>query len=228
MSGPDDSGAGALGQDYARAGFGQRLGFGRRPVVLVVDMVNAYFDRASPLYAGVDDALAATTTLLRAARGAGVPVVFTKVLYTDGGRDGGLFFQKVRGLSLFVGETEAGEVAGALQRRDSELVLTKQFASAFFDTPLTALLRDHGIDTVLLAGLSTSGCVRASAVDAIQLGFAPVVVRDAVGDRDPGPHEASLFDLDAKYADVVDLDAALTYLTSSAVQPTVLPATGTA
>lgn len=215
----------ALDEDYAQAGFGQRLGFGRRPVVLVVDMVNAYLDPASPLYAGVDDALAATVILLGAARSAGVPVVFTKVLYRDGGRDGGLFFKKARGLSLFVGETEAGEVAEALERRQSELLLTKQFASAFFGTELTSLLRDNQVDTVLIAGLSTSGCVRASAVDAVQLGFVPIVVREAVGDRDSGPHEASLFDLDAKYADVVGLEAVLTYLTSKRAQPTDLTRT---
>lgn len=220
------SGADALDQDYAQAGFGQRLGFGRRPVVLVVDMVNAYLDKDGPLYAGVDDALRATVDLVSAARSAGVPVVFTKVLYTDGGRDGGMFFRKARGLSLFVGETAAGEIAGALGRRDCEPLLTKQFASAFFQTELTGLLRRHEVDTVLIAGLSTSGCVRASAVDAVQLGFIPIVVREAVGDRDPGPHEASLFDLDAKYADVVGIDAALSYLSSSDIQPTDLSTSG--
>ena len=220
------SGADALDKDYAQAGFGLRLGFGRRPVVLVVDMVNAYLELDSPLYAGVDDALRATVELVSAARSAGVPLVFTKVLYTDGGRDGGMFFRKARGLSLFVGETTAGEVASALGRRESEPLLTKQFASAFFQTELTDLLRRHEVDTVLIAGLSTSGCVRASAVDAVQLGFIPIVVREAVGDRDPGPHEANLFDLDAKYADVISLDAALTYLSSSDVQSTDLSTTG--
>ena len=225
MTGPDAAGPGALDQDYAQAGFGQRLGFGRRPVVLVVDMVNAYLDPASPLYAGVESSVAATVRLLAGARDAGVPVVFTKVLYGDGEREGGLFFRKARGLSLFVGDSEAGQVAAALERRDSEPLLTKRFASAFFQTPLTALLEEHEVDTVLIAGLSTSGCVRASAVDAIQLGFAPMVVRDAVGDRDPAPHEAALFDLDAKYADVVGLDEALTYLASSGVAPFTLTAT---
>lgn len=211
--------AAALDRDYADAGFGQRLGFGTRPVVLIVDMVNAYLDPASRLYAGVESSVAATVRLLAGARNAGVPVLFTKVRYDDGEQEGGLFFRKARGLSLFVGDSESGQVVAALNRSASEPLLTKRFASAFFQTPLAALLEEHEVDTVLIAGLSTSGCVRATAVDAIQLGFAPMVVREAVGDRDPAPHEAALFDLDAKYADVVALDDALTYLTSGAVVP---------
>lgn len=198
--------------DYEQAGFGRRLGFGIRPAVLVVDMVKAYLDPASPLYADVDSAVSATTALLSAARAAGVPIIFTKVVYQDGPRDGGLFFKKAQGLSLFVGETELGDLADELVRSDSELLICKQFASAFFGTTLTQVLHNLGVDTVLIAGLSTSGCVRATAVDAVQLGFAPMVIREAVGDRDSRPHEASLFDLDAKYADVVTLDATIAYL----------------
>ena len=198
--------------DYEQAGFGQVLGFGARPALLVVDMVKAYLDPSSPLFAGVEGALAATTVLLSAARSAGIPIVFTKVVYQAGGEDGGLFFKKAQGLSLFVGESELGDLADELARTESEPLLRKQFASAFFATPLTEMLRGLGVDTVLITGLSTSGCVRATAVDAVQLGFAPMVVREAVGDRNIAPHEASLFDLDAKYADVVSLDATVTYL----------------
>jgi nicotinamidase-related amidase len=93
-------------------------------------------------------------------------------------------------------------------------VVTKQYASAFFGTTLASQLKALGVDTVLIAGVSTSGCVRATAVDACQHGFVPLVVRDAVGDRHPGPHEANLFDLQAKYAEVVDLEAAAAYLAS--------------
>lgn len=202
--------------DYEQAGFGQVLGFGARPALLVVDMVKAYLDPSSPLFAGVEGALAATTVLLSAARSAGIPIVFTKVVYQAGGQDGGLFFKKAQGLSLFVGESELGDLADELARTESEPLLRKQFASAFFATPLTEMLRGLGVDTVLITGLSTSGCVRATAVDAVQLGFAPMVVREAVGDRNIAPHEASLFDLDAKYADVVSLDATVTYLRSIA------------
>ncbi len=204
--------SGDLDADYADAGFGQPLGFGEHPLVLIIDMVKAYFAPDSPLYAGVDNALTATVALLDAARSSQTPVVFTKVVYTDGGRDGGTFFRKVRGLSLFVGESELGDLADELQRRAAEPILHKRFASAFFDTPLTGMLRALETDTVIIAGLSTSGCVRATAVDAVQLGFIPVVVREAVGDRDARPHEASLFDLDAKYADVVSLQSATSYL----------------
>lgn len=209
-----------LSNDYAGAGFGQRLGFGTRPVVLVVDMVKAYLDPHGPLYAGVEDALRAAVALVEAARAAQVAVLFTTVTYDADGRDGGLFFRKARGLSLFVGESEPGEVADELHRRPDEPLLRKQFASAFFGTTLEPGLRRLGIDTVLIAGLSTSGCVRATAVDAIQHGFIPVVVREAVGDRAPEPHEASLFDLDAKYADVVSLDEAIGYLASGLAEPT--------
>lgn len=210
--GMTDAAVAEVGEDYARAGFGRRLGFGTRPVLLVVDMVNAYLDPASPLYAGVESALAATVRLVDAARTAHTAVLFTKVYYEDGLRDGGTFFRKAAGLSLYVGETELGEVAAPLGRRADEPLLRKQFASAFFATGLDAELRRGRIDTVLIAGLSTSGCVRATAVDAVQYGYVPVVVADAVGDRAAGPHDASLFDLDAKYADVVSLDEALNYL----------------
>lgn len=205
--------------DYEQAGFGQALGFGRRPALLVVDMVKAYLDPASPLFAGVDSALLATTVLLSAARTAGIPVLFTKVVYERGGQDGGLFFKKAQGLSLFVGESELGDLAAELERTDAELLIRKQFASAFFGTSLTDVLHGLGVDTVLIAGLSTSGCVRATAVDAVQLGFAPMVVREAVGDRSSVPHEASLFDLDAKYADVVSLESTVAYMSGLTGQP---------
>ncbi len=205
----------ALDDDYTKAGFGLRLGFGTRPVVLVVDMVKAYLDPASPLYAGVESALDAAVSLVHAARAAGVPVIFTKVGYDDPD-EGGLFYRKSKGLSLFLGDSNLGDVSDELQRRDAEPLIRKQFASAFFGTSLFADLQAAGIDTVLIAGLSTSGCVRATAVDAVQLGVIPVVVREAVGDRSSVPHEASLFDLDAKYADVVSLAETIAYLAGNA------------
>ena len=193
-------------EDYRRAGFGGRLEPGERPALLVVDFVQAYLDRSSPLYAGVEAALAAAARLLAAARAGGVPVAFTKVQYAPGGADGGLFYRKVPALEVFQAGSPLGELPGALAPRPGELVVTKQYASAFFGTSLAASL------TALICGLTTSGCVRASAVDALQHGFVPLVVGEAVGDRDPRPHEANLFDLAAKYAEVVEVAWACDYL----------------
>ncbi len=200
-----------LAGDYLTAGFNQRLGFGSRPALLVVDFVKAYLSRGNPLYAGVEAALVAATELLRASRAASLPVIYTVVHY-EPGAEPGPFFRKVQALRNFVGDSPAGEICDELAPAPGDVVIRKQFASAFFETPLRSILGEHGADSVIIAGLSTSGCVRATAVDAVQSGFIPLVVREAVGDRAAGPHEASLFDLDAKYADVVSLAEALAYL----------------
>lgn len=205
----------ALDEDYRQSGFNQRLGFGERPAVLVVDFVKAYLTPGNPLYAGVEDALAAATTLVETARESDVPVLYTVVHYEDPA-EGGPFFRKVRALQNFVGDTEAGEICDELAPRDGELVIRKKFASAFFGTGLKETLEEMGVDSVIVSGLSTSGCVRASSLDAIQSGFVPIVVREAVGDRAAGPHDAALFDLDAKYADVRSLDEVLEHLRSLA------------
>lgn len=201
-----------LDRDYEQAGFGARVGFGRRPALVVVDFVKAYLEPSSPLYAGVEDAVPPARQVLDAARAAGVPVIFTEVVYGPGGCDGGVFFRKVKALELFVGRTKMGEIIDELAPRADELIVTKQYASAFFGTSLASTLTALGVDTTIIIGLSTSGCVRATAVDAMQHGFLPVVVREAVGDRDARPHEANLFDLQAKYADVVGVDEAVAYL----------------
>ncbi len=193
-----------LEDDYAKAGFASRLGWGSSPVLLVVDVCRAYLDPESPLYAGVEDAVASCGRLVSAARASGVPVVFTRVEYVAGGADGGVFFRKVGALRCFeAGNPLAAFPAGGPAPVDGDRVVTKQYPSAFFGTDLAEELRAAGVDTVVVTGLSTSGCVRASAVDAVSYGFVPLVVREACGDRDPRPHEAALFDLDAKYADVV-------------------------
>jgi nicotinamidase-related amidase len=204
----------SLQDNYARGGFGQSLPWGRRPALLVIDFVRAYLDPASPLYAGVEQARADCETLLTAARAAGIPVVHTNVSFQPGGRDGGVFFRKLPALACFEAgrHPELAAFAEGLEPVAGETVITKQYASAFFGTSLASTLTALGIDTLLIAGLSTSGCVRASAVDACQHGFVPVVVREAVGDRAPGPHEANLFDLQAKYAEVAALATVLEHL----------------
>jgi nicotinamidase-related amidase len=203
-----------LDADYAQAGFGNRLGWGRRPALLVIDFVRAYLDPACPLYAGVEPRRQAAVTLLQAARQAGIPVLHTNVAYTPGGADGGVFFRKIKALSCFERgrHPEWAAFAEGLEPLPSEPVLTKQYASAFFGTSLASTLTALGVDSLLIAGLSTSGCVRASTLDACQHGFIPLVVEEAVGDRDPRVHQSNLFDLNAKYADVVTLAATLSHL----------------
>lgn len=208
----------SLGENYAAGGFGRTLEPGRRPALLVVDFVRAYLVPGSPLYAAAEPARAAAERLLGAARTARVPVLHTNVRYQPGGRDGGVFFRKVPALRCFEDGAEPGlgAFAAGLEPATGETVITKQYASAFFGTPLASTLTALGVDTVLIAGVSTSGCIRATAVDACQHGFVPLVVREAVGDRHPAPHEASLFDLQAKYAEVVGLESAVAYLATVA------------
>lgn len=206
----------SLLENYQRGGFLKKLEFGRRPALLVIDFVQAYVVDGSPLY-GAEGCLQAqrgAIELLRGARAAGIPVVHTNVAFQPGGRDGGVFFRKVPALACFeVGRSpELAAFAAGLEPIAGETVITKQYASAFFGTTLASTLTALGVDTVLIAGVSTSGCIRASTVDCCQHGFVPLVVREAVGDRAPGPHEANLFDLQAKYAEVIGLDAALAYL----------------
>jgi maleamate amidohydrolase len=195
--------------------FDRQLSAGVRPAVLVIDFIRAYTDPASPLHApAVREAVRATMPLLAAARERGLPVIYTKVLYHPNGQDGGLFVRKVPALRGMVAGAALAEIVPELPPRADDLVLVKQYASAFFATSLAATLTARGIDTLLIAGCSTSGCVRASAVDCMQHGFVPLVVRDCVGDRHEAPHEANLFDIQAKYGEVIPLDAALAYVAS--------------
>ena len=192
--------------------FDGNLPFGKRPALLIVDVVMAYLDPQSPLYAGAETALASNERLLAAARAGGVPVVFTNVVFQADGLDGGLFYRKVPALKVFVPGAPWGRFPPSLSPGENDLVVTKQYASAFFGTSLASTLTAMGIDTLLITGFSTSGCVRATALDALQSGFVPFVVSDACGDRHPAPHEANLFDLQAKYAEVISESAALDFL----------------
>ena len=201
-----------LAEDYRQAGFNNRLGFGDHPALVVVDFCQAYLDRDSPLYAGVEDARESCIQLLAAARSAQIPVLHTRVEFQPGGADGGIFFRKVAALECFVRGNPLAEYGDGLEPADDEVVVVKQYASGFFGTSLASTLTSLGVDTLIITGVSTSGCVRATALDACQHGFVPIVVRDACGDRDQRVHEANLFDLDAKYADVVSEQEVLDYL----------------
>ncbi|MGA0001575.1 MAG: isochorismatase family protein [Steroidobacteraceae bacterium] len=208
-----------LEQNYARGGFRQSLAAGQRPALLIVDFVRAYLLERSPLFGGAGclAALEGARSLLEAARSANVPVLHTNVAFQSGGQDGGVFFRKVPALTCFEADHADPELAAfaeGLEPRSGEVVITKRYASAFFATHLAATLTSMGRDTLLIAGVSTSGCIRATAVDCCQHGFIPWVVREAGGDRAPGPHEANLFDLQAKYAEVVPLEVAVSYVTA--------------
>jgi len=201
-----------LGDDYAAAGFGGRLEPGPRPALVCVDLARAYVDPASPLYAGVEDSLVASLRLVGAARAARIPIVWTRVELQPGVGEAGIFQRKVPALRCFEAGNPLGDLAEGCEPAPGEWVLTKQCASAFAGTALAAHLTAKRIDTVLVCGWSTSGCVRATAVDACQVGFVPIVVREAVGDRHPAPHEANLFDIQGKYGEVVALAEAEAYL----------------
>jgi maleamate amidohydrolase len=206
--------AGDLSTDHAAAGFGNPLGFGRKPALVIVDFVMAYLEKTSPLYAGIEAELAVNVQLLAAARQAGIPIIFTGVCYAAGGRDGGLFYKKIAALSCFDAGNPLGDFPDVLKPRADELVVIKQYASAFFGTTLASTLRALNVDSCLITGLSTSGCVRATALDALQSGFIPIVIEDACGDRDRRVHDSNIFDLQAKYADVVKSPSVHDYLKS--------------
>jgi maleamate amidohydrolase len=200
-----------LNENYKGA-FDGSLGFGNKPALILVDLVRAYFDKESPLYAGVEDALASAIRIRDQAREAGVSVIYTNVVYKSDGSDGGMFYRKVPALSAFVKGNPLGDWPDDLEPSDDELVISKQFASAFFGTSLTQSLNEQAIDTLIITGVSTSGCIRATCVDAVSSGFIPIVVSDACGDRHQAPHDANLFDMNAKYGDVVDEASVISYL----------------
>ena len=194
-------------------GFHGRVGFGSRPALVVVDVNRGFTDPASPLACDLDGCVAAVAGLLDAFRKAGLPVVFTTVCYDELGRQAAAaFIEKVPALLVLEPGSEWVEIDPRIAPLEGEPVLTKTFASAFFGTTLASALASAGCDTVVVTGASTSGCVRATAVDALQHGYRVVVPREAVGDRNPAAHEANLYDIDAKYGDVVSVDDVLAHL----------------
>jgi len=201
-----------LEKNYAGV-FDGRLGFGQKAAILVVDFIRAYTTEGEPLYApDVVTAVNETVELLELARQKNVPVVYTQVLYNKNGLDGGIFVQKVPVLRTMVSGEPMTEIVPELPPSDNDVIIAKQYASAFFGTSLAAMLTSMGVDTVILTGCSTSGCVRATAVDGMQHGFRVIVPRECVGDRHQAPHEANLFDIDSKYGDVVGKADVVSYL----------------
>jgi maleamate amidohydrolase len=206
---------------YARQTFGQKIGFGRRPALLVVDFVNGFTDPDVFGGGNILDAVAATVPLLAFFRERHLPVAFTRIVYADDGSNAGVWCEKAPRLRELTETAQASQVVTELAPLTGETVIRKTQASAFFGTELCGVLISKGVDTIVVAGCTTSGCVRASVIDAMSWNFRPIVAKDCVGDRALGPHEANLFDMGQKYADLMMANEIVTAL---AAQPLPVPA----
>ncbi len=199
---------------YQSKGFADRSGYGQRPALLVVDFINGFTDPSSPLGGDFSSELAVTNLLLGEFRQANLPCIYTIIEYDHDYKDAGVFIKKVPSLGVLKRGSPLCDVDPRIAPQVGDHIVSKKYASSFFGTELDSYLRNHGIDTLVITGCTTSGCVRASAVDSLQYGYQTIVVRDGVGDRADGPHEANLFDIDAKYGDVVAADEVADYVRS--------------
>jgi maleamate amidohydrolase len=198
---------------FQQRGFGLKIGFGERPALLVIDMLKAFTDPQMMLGANLDNEIEAIKPLIAVAHERDIPVIFSTVIYNDVDlKDAGIWALKMKGVATLRGDSDGVEIDPRLDFRKTDSLLVKKYASCFFGTDLVSRLLSRRVDTLIIVGCTTSGCVRATAVDAVQTGLRPMVVREAVGDRSAAAHEQSLFDLNAKYADVVSLDEALQYM----------------
>jgi maleamate amidohydrolase len=206
-SGKDDE------EFFRQRGFGIKIGFGERPALIMIDMIKGFTDSSMPLGANLDGQIEAQKPLLEIAHTRNIPVIFSTVIYEEEDiKDAGIWALKQSGARTLTAGSEAVKVDPRLPMQPKDILLAKKYASCFFGTDLVPRLNARRVDTLIITGCTTSGCVRATAVDAVQNGFRPMVVREAVGDRSTAAHEQSLFDLNAKYADVVSLDETLHYL----------------
>lgn len=198
----------------SRAGFGAAVPRGPRPALVVVDLTRGFTEAAFPSGSDLTAEVDATSGLVAAARAGGAPVVWTVISYTPAEADGDAvaWLRKAPGMRALREGSDAVALDPRLDHRPEDPVVVKKGASAFHGSSLAALLAGLHVDTAVICGATTSGCVRATAVDAVQSGFDTLVVADACGDRARGPHDAALYDLAAKYADVVALDDAVSYL----------------
>jgi maleamate amidohydrolase len=198
---------------FRQRGFGLRIGFGERPALIVIDMLKAFTNPDMMLGADLDAQIAAIQPLLALAHQRDIPVIFSTVMYSEVDfKDAGIWALKQEGIVTLKAGSDGVDVDPRLDIRPTDSLLVKKYASCFFGTDLVPRLLSRQVDTLIITGCTTSGCVRATAVDAVQTGLRPMVVREAVGDRSDAAHAQSLFDLDAKYADVVSLDETLRYL----------------
>ena len=207
-----------LKKNYSKAMYHSPQKYGDKLAIIFVDFANAYFDESSPLYGGdgCKKALESSKRLLSFCRNyTELPIVFTEVKYKKGGRNGGAFYKKVPALSSFDEGKYSQKTHSDLIILETDISITKQYPSAFFKTNLESILKERGVDTVLITGVTTSGCIRATCIDSISSDFITIVVSDAVGDRAVEPHEANLFDMSAKYADLMETEEAINLIRSS-------------
>ena len=202
--------------EYDPEDFGASVGLGEQPALVVIDLITAFTDPETSLGSDVSDVLEQTERLLAAFREHDLPRYFTTIAFEESYGDAGRFIEKVPALRELRLGTEAVEVDERVAPVGDERVILKKYASAFFGTDLETELTTHRVDTLVLAGVTTSGCIRATAVDSLQHGYRTIVPADAVGDRAEGPHRANLFDIDAKYGDVVTTDAVVDHLSDHA------------
>jgi maleamate amidohydrolase len=201
---------------YERARLGQSVTLGTRPAVLVVDFSRGFTDPECTLGSDLTREVEATSRLLAVAREREIPVIFTTIGFEPNLKDASLWLEKLPALEDLIVGSKWVEIDPRLERREDETVILKKGPSAFFGTNLPSVLISQGVDTVVLCGATTSGCIRASAVDLLQYGYPTLVPRECVGDRAQGPHEANLVDIQAKCADVISVEEALSYLESIA------------
>jgi len=199
---------------YERARLGQSVTLGERPAVLVVDFSRGFTDPECTMGSDLTQEVEATNRLLAAAREREIPIIFTTIGFEPNLKDGSLWLEKAPGLGDLVVGGKWVEIDPRLERREDETVILKKGASAFFGTNLPSILVSQGVDTVIMCGATTSGCIRATAIDLLQYGYPTLVPRECVGDRAQGPHEANLVDIQAKYADVIAMEEVLTYIES--------------
>ncbi|WP_431282028.1 isochorismatase family protein [Humitalea sp. 24SJ18S-53] len=188
---------------YARQGMGNRSGIGKTPALVIVDYVEGFADPAHFGGGNIGPAIAETVRLLAFARSHGWPIAHTRVVYADDGSDAGVFTLKAPSLLKLTETAALSQIVPELTPVPGELIVRKRGASGFFNTPLAGWLTFRHVDTVVVAGCTTSGCVRATVVDAMQHDFRCIVATDCVGDRAIGPHDANLFDMGQKYADLM-------------------------
>jgi nicotinamidase-related amidase len=193
------------------------LGLGRKPALVLVDMIRGFTDPACPLGYDCPEVVAANIRLLRAFHDCGLPVFFTTVIYRNDNQ-ARVFRQRIEALNVLTPDSDWVKVDPRLDRQPGDELIEKQWASGFHHTDLDARLRARGVDSLVVTGLTTSGCVRATVVDGLQHDYPVVVVREAVGDRNRDAHEANLHDMHAKYADVLSLQEVIACLAPTAAR----------
>lgn len=196
---------------YDNIGFSDRIGFGSQPAILVIDMCRGITEPGK-MYIDMDAHIPCIAAILDAARRVGAPVIFTTVAYHADLSDAGMFGKKARLVQNLIYGSPLVDIDPRLPVLETDHLMVKKFPSAFYGTNLQSMLTGVGVDTAVVVGNSTSGCIRATVCDSVSGGFRTIVPQDCVADRAQLSHTVNLFDMDAKYADVVSSDEVVDYL----------------